>query len=189
MHPILARGSRLALYLGVWALVGLPAGGAARRPGRPGRLARRSRSSRSARARRTRSSACRRGTSRAARRSAATGAVRLVGDRAHRRRDFAAPPGWCWRAAGSRCLPARRRARRRRGVRRRCAPLIFGFGVLLYLLSLAVSYLLGGVRTVARGGAARRSRRRCSRAKRSCGRCARRSIRTSSSTACTRSAR
>ena len=66
--------------------------------------------------------------------------------------------------------------------------LIFGFGLLLYLLSLAFGYLVAAFEQsrASRNGAA--SRRRSWRARRNCGRCARRSTRTSSSTASTRSA-
>ena len=101
MHPILARGGRLALYLGA---VGARRR-AARRAARRGRAASAwtRRGARGAAARRasTRSSACRRGTCRAACRSAATGAVAHRRDGADRRGDLERGVAAGRRAAGS----------------------------------------------------------------------------------------
>ena len=95
------------------------------------------------------------------------------------------------RAAGSVSLAlVRAHGPKHRGRRSgAAAPTFFGFGFLLYLLAMAMSYLAARVRsrraTPSGGGSSCRSWR----ARRNCARCARRSIRTFSSTACSRSAR
>ena len=67
-------------------------------------------------------------------------------------------------------------------------PFLFAVGVLLFLLALAVHYVLLAFEAARRPSAVSSSSR-SSRAMPSCGRCARRSIRISSTTASTRSAR
>ena len=191
MHPILARGGRLALYLALWVLVGACSGRCW------------SRCSALVGARgtgwhcldRRLPLACLRvrlpvGVVRVAQHAArATGAVRIVAHRARRGGDLERRAGCCWRAA-----VGRRAGRARAG----CPPPFAGRGARpadLRLRRAALPPVAGDQlpagrrsrRRARRSGA--RCRSRCCRAKRSCDRCGRRSIRTSCSTACTRSAR
>ncbi|MEP6916264.1 MAG: histidine kinase [Acidobacteriota bacterium] len=140
MHPILARGSRLALYLGVWVFVGLLLAGLLSGQGivRPGPsllfampLAV------------TYAFFClsawyvARSTP-----LAATGAVRVTTTAVTAAVVSAA--GWLALARAWTALLAHHSPELAApGAAARIGPLIFGFGLLLYLLSLAVSYLLG----------------------------------------------
>jgi histidine kinase len=140
MHPILARGSRLALYLGIWGLVGLLFAALLSGQGilspAPSLLLAMPLAV-------TYAFFClsawyvARSTP-----LAATGAVRVTATAVTAAVVSAA--AWLALARAWMALLAPRSAEiAAAGAAARIGPLIFGFGLLLYLLSLAVGYLLG----------------------------------------------